>query len=69
MGMTDHVTLMGIPLCGTEDFRTDYPEPKSYFLRFSDKLANGFLLNNLTGLLKCWPVIFIVKKETLTIYT
>ena len=52
MGMTGlFYPLWGFRICGTEDFRTDDPEPKSYFLRFSDKPANGFLLNNLTGLL------------------
>ena len=53
-------------LCDLRGFRmrdggsqTLYPEPKSYFLRFSDKPANGFLLNNLTGLHTYRPVIFV----------
>ncbi len=38
-------------LYGTEDIRSFCPEPKSYFLRFSDKPANGFFTFNLTSLL------------------
>ena len=44
MAMMDLGDPYGDSACGTEDFRTNNPEPKSYSLRFSDKLANGFLL-------------------------
>ena len=57
MSMMDLCDPSGDSACGTEDFRTTDPEPKSYLIRFSDKHANGFLMNNLTGLLYGRPVI------------
>ena len=55
MSMMDLCDPSGDSAYGTEDIRNTFPEPKSYFLRFSDKPANGFLLNNLTSLLMLWP--------------
>ena len=60
--------LWGFRICGTEDFRTDFPEPKSYSLRFSDKPANGFLLNNLTSRFQETAGHFFVETKTIYIY-
>ena len=49
MGMTDLCDPYGDSALRDGGFQNLYPEPKSYFLRFSDKQANGFLLNNLTS--------------------
>ena len=60
--------LWGFRICGTEDFRTDFPEPKSYSLRFSDKPANGFLLNNLTSRFQETAGHFFVETKTIYIH-
>ena len=52
MAMTDLCDPYGDSALRDGGFQNLYPEPKSYSLRFSDKPANGFLLNNLTSLLK-----------------
>ena len=49
MVMTDLCDPYGDSALRDGGFQTLYPEPKSYFLRFSDKPANGFLLDNLTS--------------------
>ena len=49
MVMTDLCDPYGDSALRDGGFQNLYPEPKSYFLRFSDKRANGFLLNNLTS--------------------
>ena len=51
MVMTDLCDPHGDSAMRDGGFQNLYPEPKSYSLRFSDKQANGFLLNYLTGLL------------------
>ena len=60
--------LWGFRICGTEDFRTDFQEPKSYSLRFSDKPANGFLLNNLTSRFQETAGHFFVETKTIYIH-
>ena len=60
--------VWGFRICGTEDFRTDFPEPKSYSLRFSDKPANGFLLNNLTSRFQETAGHFFVETKTIYIH-
>ena len=65
--MMDLCDPSGDSACGTEDIRNTFPEPKSYFLRFSDKPANGFLLNNLTSLLYVADWSFLLNNITIYI--
>ena len=55
MSMMDLCDPYGDSACGTEDIRNFFQSPNLIYLRFSDKPANGFLLNNLTSLLMLWP--------------
>ena len=59
MVMTDLCDPHGDSAMRDGGFQNLYPEPKSYSLRFSDKHANGFLLNNLSSLFHVRVVILL----------
>ena len=61
MAMTGLCDLRGFRMRDGGSQTQNSPEPKSYFIRFSVKLANGFLYTNLTILRKIQigQVIFV----------
>jgi len=63
MGMTDLFYPYGDSAMRDGGCQNLNPEPKSYLIRFSVKRANGFLLNNLTSLLKM-RLVFFIEIET-----